>query len=217
MARTIQEGERRSNPKFWGFVWQGDAYEGLTCNALEWQGSNGGGVIVEPDGKISINNPQATAALKRARGWVGTISPAGVTTYQEEDARRFWQAGNAAFMRNWPYAYALGQAKDSAIRAQFDLTLLPRGEGADATSASVLGGWQLMVSKYSQHQDAAIELVKFLTSPYVQQQRAIDLADPPTIAAVYNDPQVVAANPFFGRLLPVLQKGAVARPSTVTS
>ena len=49
MAKTIQEGERADNPDFWGFVWQGNAYEGLTCDALEWIKSNGGGSIVEPD------------------------------------------------------------------------------------------------------------------------------------------------------------------------
>ncbi|MEZ4729369.1 MAG: extracellular solute-binding protein [Caldilineaceae bacterium] len=116
MATTIQEGERASNPDFWGFVWQGNAYEGLTCDALEWQVSNGGGEIVEADGTISINNEYAAAAFDRAAGWVNTISPPGVVGYQEEDARGVWQAGNAAFMRNWPYAYSLGNAEDSVIR-----------------------------------------------------------------------------------------------------
>jgi trehalose/maltose transport system substrate-binding protein len=115
-AKEIQDGERAAgNPDMWGFVWQGNAYEGLTCDALEWVKSNGGGQIVEPDGTISINNPQAAAAIDRAAGWVDTISPPGVLAYTEEESRGVWQVGNAVFMRNWPYAYALGSGADSAV------------------------------------------------------------------------------------------------------
>lgn len=101
MARVIQEGERAAgNRDFWGFVWQGNAYEGLTCNVLEWFYSHNAGQFVEPAGIITVNNPNAIAALEMAAGWVGTISPTGVTGFQEEDARAIWQAGNAAFMRD---------------------------------------------------------------------------------------------------------------------
>ncbi|MCS6872761.1 MAG: extracellular solute-binding protein, partial [Anaerolineae bacterium] len=129
MARVIQEGERAAgNAEFWGFVWQGNAYEGLTCDALEWIFSNGGGSIVEVDKTISVNNEAAIRAVERAARWVGTISPEGVTTYQEEDARRVFQAGNAAFMRNWPYAYVLGQGgadgtQETAIKDKFAVTV----------------------------------------------------------------------------------------------
>src|SRR5690606_37868009 len=91
MANTIQEGERAENPDFWGYTWQGNAYEGLTCNALEWQVSNGGGFIIEEgdDGSptVTVNTPQVVAAMEMAAGWVGTISPEGVTTYLEEESR----------------------------------------------------------------------------------------------------------------------------------
>ncbi len=217
MATTIQEAERAENPDFYGFVWQGAAYEGLTCDALEWQYSNGGGVIVEDDLTVSVNNPQAIAAFERAKGWVGTISPQGVTTYKEEDARGVWQAGNAAFMRNWPYAYSLGQGADSAVRDKFDVTQLPMGDGDNATHADCLGGWQMMVSAYSQNQDAAIAFAQFLTSIELQRSLAIEQSRLPTIVSLYDDADVLAANPFFGSLKDVFQGGAVARPSTVTS
>lgn len=217
MATAIQEAERADNPDFYGFVWQGAAYEGLTCDALEWQVSNGGGVIVEEDLTVSVNNPRAIAAFERARGWVGTISPEGVTTYQEEEARGVWQAGNAAFMRNWPYAYAPGQEADSAIRDKFDVTLVPMGDGEGATHADTLGGWQVMVSAYSQNQPAAIAFAQFLTSRELQKSYAIELSRLPTIVDLYDDADVLEANPFFGKLKEVFQGGAVARPSSVTS
>ena len=161
MATVIQEGERAENPDFWGYVWQGNAYEGLTCDALEWIASNNGGSVVSPDGVITINNPNAAAIVDQAASWVSTISPTGVTGYGEEDARADWQSGNAAFMRNWPYAYSLGNADDSVVAGLFDVSPLPAGEGSPAAT---LGGWQLAVSKYSAHPEEAAELAFFLTS-----------------------------------------------------
>ena len=142
-AKTVLDGEK--NADLQGFVFQGNAYEGLTCDALEWVKSNGGGQIVEPDGKISINNPKAIEALERAKSWIGTISPKGVLAYQEEESRGVWQTGKSVFMRNWPYAYALGNKDDSAVKGKFDVVPLPAGSGdgaglvaaADAASVSI--------------------------------------------------------------------------------
>jgi trehalose/maltose transport system substrate-binding protein len=214
MAKKIQDGERKDKPDFQGFVFQGKASESVTCNAIEWVYSYGGGTIVEPDKKVTINNPNAIKALDTAKSWVGTISPLGVTTYGEEEARNIWQAGNAAFMRNWPYAYSLGQDPKSPIAKKFDVTVLPKG-GADGKNAACLGGWQLMVSAYSKAPDAAADLVHYLTTAELQKKHAIDISLLPTLPALYSDPDVLAKNPFFKNLLPVLEN-AVARPSTVT-
>ncbi len=212
-AQFIQDAERaEGNAEMWGFVWQGNAYEGLTVNALEWIKSYGGGQIVEPDGTISINNPQAAAALERAAGWVGTISPEGVLAYGEEEARGVWQTGNAVFMRNWPYAYALSQGDDSAVSDNFDVVPLPAGEGEGAQSAGGLGGWNIGVSQYSQNQEIAIDLAVYLASAEAQEFRAVNLGNLPTIQALYEDPEVLAANPYFERWLEVFQN-AVPRPS----
>jgi len=215
MAQTIQDGEREAgNAEFWGFVWQGNAYEGLTCDALEWQFGNGGGSIVEMDKTISVNNPNAIAAFERAAGWVGTISPDGVTTYQEEDARRVFQAGNAAFMRNWPYAYVLGQGgadgtQETAVKDLFGVTALPGGGAA-------LGGWQLGVSAYSANTDLASQLAIWLVQPEQQKERWLKLTNLPTMPEVYQDAEVLEATPWIEALIPVFEN-ASPRPSTVTA
>ena len=215
MAKKIQEGERKAGKgDFQGFVFQGKASESVTCNAIEWIYSFGGGTIVEPDKKVTINNPNAIKALETAKGWVGTISPKGVTTYGEEEARNVWQAGNAAFMRNWPYAYALGNDPKSVIAGKFDVAVLPKG-GDNGKNAACLGGWQLMVSAYSKNPDVAADLVKYLASAESQKKRAIELTQLPARPALYSDPEILAKNPYFKNLLDVLSN-AVARPSTVT-
>ena len=216
-AQAIQDGESADNSSFRGFVWQGNAYEGLTCDALEWQFSNGGGRIIEPDGTITVNNPQAIAAFERARGWVGTISPEDVTTFDEPLSLNAFAPGNAAFMRNWPYAYSVTQAPDSPLVGKVGVTQLPMGDGEGATHAATLGGWQLMVSKYSPNQEAAIEFVKYMCSPELEKSFTIERSHSPTIGSVYDDPEVVETQEFLARLKPVFEGGAVARPSTVTA
>ena len=165
-----------------GFVFQAKAYEGLTCNALEWIDSFGGGQIVAEDGSITINNEQAAAALELAASWIGDIAPEGVLNYAEEESRGVFQSGNAVFMRNWPYAWALGNAPDSPIAGKIGVTQLPKG-GEDGKHTGVLGGWQLAVSKYSQNAELAVDLVRHLTSPEEQKRRAIKGSYNPTIAA----------------------------------
>ncbi len=214
MAKRVMEGERRAgNRDFWGFVFQGKPYEGLTCDALEWIYSFGGGRIIEPDGRISVNNGRAALALNTIRRYVGTIAPPGVTSYAEEEARNVFQQGNALFMRNWPYAYALGQAEGSPIRGKFAVTVLPKGS-TEVGNAATLGGWQLMVSAYSRHPKEAADLVKYLTSYEVQKDNAVRLSRLPTRPALYQDKDVLAKNPWFKDLLPVFQN-AVSRPSDV--
>ncbi|MGV8831109.1 MAG: ABC transporter substrate-binding protein [Devosia sp.] len=215
-AQEIMDGERAAGQAgMYGFVFQGNAYEGLTCDALEWVVSNGGGQIVEPDGTISINNPQAAAAIDRAATWIGTISPEGNLAYQEEESRGVWQLGNAVFMRNWPYAYQLGNGDDSAVKGLFDVAPLPKGDGDGARSAATLGGWNVAVSKYSKAPDEAIKLALFLSSADVQKERAIKQSNLPTIISLYDDADVAAAQPIIPSWKEVFLN-AVPRPSAPT-
>lgn len=214
-GQKIQDAERaEGSDKLWGFVWQGKAYEGLTCDALEWVASHNGGTIVDADGKVTINNPGAITAIDQAAGWVNTISPEGVLNYSEEEARGVFQSGNAVFMRNWPYAWALAQGPDSPIKDKVGVAALPKG-GEDGRPAGTLGGWQLAVSKYSDNAELAADLVMYLTSEEEQKRRAIKASYNPTIESLYKDPEVLAANPFFGDLYDTFVH-AVPRPSTAT-
>ncbi len=212
-AKAVMEAERAAgNADLWGFVFQGAAYEGLTCNAMEWIGAMGGGMIVNEDGTIGINNPQAAAAIDLAASWVGDIAPPGVLNYKEEDARGTFQTGNAVFMRNWNYAYALVTGADSPIKDGVGVAPLPGGPGG---AVATLGGAALGVSAYSKNQDLAAELVKFLVNFDNQKMRAIDTSRPATVTAVYDDAEVGEKMPFIPLWKPVLD-GTTPRPAFVT-
>jgi trehalose/maltose transport system substrate-binding protein len=214
-AREVMAAERaQGNDDLWGFVFQGGLYEGLTCNALEWVASNDGGTFIDGEGEITANNANAAAALDLVAGWVGTIAPPGVIAYREEESRLFWQAGDAVFMRNWPYAYALGNAEDSPIAGKFDVVPLPRGSSGLA-SAATLGGWNAAVSAYADEPEAATELVLFLTSAAIQKDRAVRNSFLPTLRDLYDDPEIAAAQPLIPAWRDVVEN-AVPRPSAPT-
>lgn len=211
-AKIIIDGERAAGqPDMQGFVWQGRAYEGLVCNALEWIASDGGAIV---DAKGKITAASAVRSIERAKGWIGTISPPGVLNYAEEDARSAFQSGKSVFMRNWPYAWALANAADSPVKGKVGVTLLPQGDGAQARHAATLGGQQLAVSRYSRNRDKAIDLVKYLTSKAEQKRRALVGSFNPTRRSLYEDREVLAANPFYAGYLDILTH-AVLRPSSI--
>lgn len=215
-AKKVQDGERKAGDKdIWGFVFQGKAYEGLTCDALEWVASYGGGTIIDADGKVTIDNPDAAAAIDLAASWIGTISPPGVLSYEEEEARGSFQSGKAVFMRNWPYAWALSQGADSKVKDKVGVVPLPKGDRPNGKPAAALGGWNLSVSKFSKHPAEAADLVMYLTGPEEEKRGAIKYGLHPTLPAIYDDKEILDANPHFKDLLPVF-KSTVPRPSTPT-
>lgn len=209
MAKKISQAEG-----IIGFVWQGARYEGLVCDFLEYLWSFGGEVIDEK-GKVVIDSSQAVQALQFMVDLIykHKITPEGVVTYMEEDARRVFQKGEAVFMRNWPYAWALLNSDDSPVKGKVGVAPLPLGPGG--RGAATLGGWNLGINKFSskEEKEAAKKLIKFLTSYEQQLYKAIHSGQNPTRKAVYNDPKLKEAAPFMVELLSVFVN-ALPRPRT---
>ena len=213
MAARIQAGERAKGQKdFWGFVWEGASSEAVTCNALEWQVSEGGGPIIEKN-MVTVNNPETGRAFERAARWVGTISPPGVVTYKEWDAYNIWQAGQAAFMRNWATSHFGELIQGSITKDQFDIASLPRG---GARIATTVGGRAYAVSRHSLYPREAAMLVRFLCRPGTQLNRIRKIGGSPTISELYNDPGMLLANPYFSTILKTYRNDKVLRPSKET-
>ncbi|MCH8532731.1 MAG: ABC transporter substrate-binding protein [Saccharospirillum sp.] len=212
IALDVQNQQRSRSPDFWGYVWQGSDYEGLTCNIVEWLVSADAGNVVNENQEVTLNNQAAIGALEQAAGWVGQITPSEVLDYREEDARAHFESGNALFMRNWPYAWSLGNREGSAVAGKIGVTVLPRGDNGQSTGA--LGGWQLGVTQATRHPDEAVDLIRFLTSE-AEQRRRTEHGYLPTRSALYEDPSVTGQNPLFEPVGRALENVAL-RPSSAT-
>jgi len=213
-AREIMEGERAAgNADMWGYVWQGNSYEGLTCDAIEWVASSGGGSIIDEDGTVTIDNPEAAAALDLAASWVGTISPRGVLEYDEESSRGVFELGNSVFHRNWSYVWGTSQGGGGPIDGKVGVTALPVGAEGQ-TSSGCMGTAHMGVSAYTAHPEEAASLLAYLTGSAEQKRRAIVGAYNPTVSALYEDAEVLAAIPFLDDAKAAFDE-SVSRPSAV--
>jgi multiple sugar transport system substrate-binding protein len=172
-----------------GIVYQGAPYEGLTCNYLELAYAAGGEILSEDGTQSVIDSPENVAALQlMVDGIKDGTAARGVTTYMEEESRRYFESGRATFMRNWPYAYSLGQKKGTDVSGKFDVAPFPEFQGAG--KAAILGGHNLVISQFSENPGGALALVDFLTTEEEQIIMFRDYSLAPTIAAAYDDESV---------------------------
>ena len=150
--------------------------------------------MLSEDGKEATADSQEVKDVLTfmADGIKNGDAPKAVTTYKEEESRRAFESGNATFMRNWPYAYALG--KDSKIADKFDIATFPGFAGNEG--AGVLGGYDLAISAYSKNPEGSLAFIEFATAPEQQKIMATEASLPPTVTDDYDDPAVKKAMPF---------------------
>jgi multiple sugar transport system substrate-binding protein len=177
-----------------GIAYQGAAYEGLTCDFLEIAFAAGGRVLSDDGSKAQFDSPENVKALQfMVDGIDNGAAPKAVTTYMEEPARRAFESGRVTFMRNWPYAYALGLDAPK-IKDKFAVMPLPQFEGGGR--ASILGGHNLVISAFSKNPGAALKLIDYLSSEEVQKIAFTKFSLAPTIASIYDEPDVKKLRPF---------------------
>ncbi len=198
-----------------GYVWQGASYEGLVCDFAEVLYSYGGRVLDPQNPKsVTINSPQALRALITMTHWIDTISPHSTLESREDDNQTYWQNGNAAFMRNWPYACAQSNLAPSKVAGKFGVTSIPYG-GTNRVGHAVLGGWNLGINAFSKPEkiDASWQFIHYLLSAPSQKSLAIEASYASTLKSVYQNQDVLAKNPFFAEIGAALQT-ALPRPTS---
>jgi multiple sugar transport system substrate-binding protein len=205
---------RTANKVPFGFVWQGARYEGLITVFLEHLGGFGG-QILDDNGAVVVNSEAGVRALTYMRDAIDTSGavPRAVLTWQEEQVRFAFQNGQAAFMRNWPYAYALlDDASQSRVAGRFDVAPMPSAPDGSPTAA--LGGSQLAINAYSDHADAAYALIEYLVQPEQMLERARVAGQLPARPALYDDDALESALGLDAATVRRIIERAVPRPVT---
>jgi len=195
----------------YGFVWEGADYEGATCDFMEYL-TDAGGKVLSSNGKSStLNTPAAVKALTFMRSLVTSgVTPAAITTYQEPQAMNTFDNGQAAFLRNWDYAYSASQSAGSKVIGDVGVAPLPTFQGQSYPGYSNIGGWNLYINPHTKNMSQDLTFINYMTGVDAEHVMATQFSEIPTNEAVRVQKSVIAVNPV---LATVPHTRLVARPS----
>ncbi len=194
LLKTANATKGKDGTKF-GYVMQAKQYEGLVCNAIEFVASYGGQFINNKN-EVVVNSPETKKGLQKMVDIATSEAvPSNVTTFTEPETDQAFIEGQTPLVRNWPYEFASANDKDtSKIVGKVAVAPLPAG---DKGSAAALGGWSAGINKYSKHPKESWEFLKFMAGAEGQKIDAIYGSHAPTLTKLFDDKEVLDANPFF--------------------
>lgn len=153
-----------------GYTWQGAGYEGLTCDFSEVVADAGGSIVTSDYSKGALNTPAGLKALNFLKGTIASgVSPKATPTFQEPQSLNDFTAGNALFMRNWSYAWAITQdASQSKVVGKVGMAPLPTFAGQPTPGASTNGGGGMFINPHSRYLKQDVEFLTWLTGTEAQ-------------------------------------------------
>ena len=209
IAETITDKENIP----YGYVFQGDKYEGGVANACEFIWNAGGqitmdnlsvsnsinGEQIEPS-IITIDSRASEEGFRMARSLIENgVAPETVVNFRELEATNAFLNGQAIFMRGWPGVYGQLLNNNSLVTTEkvgvSPIPVLEKG----ARSYSCLGGWNLMIASRTSEakKEAAWKFIQYLTAAPQQETRALHSGTLPTLKALYEDTQLLAKVPVM--------------------
>ena len=152
-------------------VWSWSQSEAMICDYTTLVAAHGGSFF--EGGKPAFNKDGALAAIDYMATSLksGLTNPAS-TEYFEEDVRRVFSNGEAAFALNWTYMNALvNDPSESKVAGKIGVMPAPGVKGVSEASA-VNGSMGLGIPSNSAHKDEAWALISYLTDKKVQENYA---------------------------------------------
>jgi len=146
-------------PELYGFVFTGKE-EALTGTIYEATVAAGGNFFDENWNPIMNDEPGVEALTQYVKLYQEKTTPPGVPNYLWDEVDSLFRSGKVAFLFDWPGWYGL--IKQSPVKDKFDMAMYPKGP---ANKIAVWSGSHAFgVNRYSKNKEAAIALVKILTS-----------------------------------------------------
>jgi len=196
------------------YIYQGDNYEGLICNYLEILGGMGGSIYQNE--KLTFNTVLGQRSAQFMLDLINKykFSPPEVSTFIERDSYVYALNNDALFFRGWSsYLRDIDiQEQDSLKVQRLRLTYLPHFKGNKPVT--VFGGWNLMISKYSDKKPEAFEFLRYIQSEEVQKIMFETSGYLPILKSVYSDPEVIEKYPYIIQLKEMMKYG-IHRPALV--
>ena len=193
------------------YLFPADNYEGLMCSFVEMLASQNEKLFVNDT--VRLNSKASEKSLQLLVDFVNNkkISPEEVVGYRETEAYYHFVKQNGVFLRGWPgfYKWYRENIEDKDVSNVFEKFPLPHFEGGKP--ASIMGGWNLMVSKYSTKKNEVMEFIKFLMSEEAQKILYQTGGYLPIRKSIYSDSAFIRKNDelkFYYKLL----KTSVQRP-----
>ncbi|MBB2972849.1 extracellular solute-binding protein [Mesorhizobium sp. RMAD-H1] len=206
-AKLIKEKGLLENPIAWSWA----QAEAAICDYTTLVSAYGGKFL--EDGKPVFQTDGGLDALKyMVDSYNSGISNPNSKEFLEEDVRRVFQNGEAAFALNWTYMYNLANdGKESKVVGKVGVVPAPGVEGKSEVSA-VNGSMGLGITNTSKHPDEAWKYITFMTSQ--ETQNAYAKLSLPIWAASYEDPAVTKDQEELIKAAKVALAAMYPRPTT---
>lgn len=166
--KFIELGERLKKFDKPFYVFPADDYEGLMCSYVELLESQNESMF--KGDSVVLTTPKSIKALNLLVDLVNKykLSPQNVVDYKETESDLHFLNEEGTFLRNWPGFYRWYETflNRKVPPNTYERAPLPHFKGSKP--ASIIGGWNLMVSDYSNHKPEALEFIRYLVSEEAQ-------------------------------------------------
>ncbi len=172
------------------YIFQADDYEGLICSFTELM-ANQNNPVVDANGNLKLDTPEGKKSLQLLVDLVNkyNASPKSVTYLKENESYNLFAKDNGVFIRSWPSMIDDdNEFMNDEMKSNLRMAPMPHFMGSKP--GSVYGGWNLMISKFSERIPEVIKFTKFLLSEESQKIMYEEGGYLPTTKTLYEDESV---------------------------